>query len=260
LPPEVPAGENPPPGAIFYYHLKDRPQGEVKLEIVDGRGELVRTYSSNDKPWKPSTPPAFPEYWFQPEERIETTMGTHRIVWDLRYAPPDPGSEYTMSTAFGRNTAREPQGPLAMPGSYQVRLTANGKTYSQPLKLVMDPRILIPKTDLETQFALQMKIQKSLIDCNRALEEIARYRLSTNASATTPEKLKGLEEIEPAAGRGGRAAAEKPTLSGLRGSLTQLAVQLDAADAAPTSQQTAATDQTLAQLGPLLKAWEALKK
>jgi photosystem II stability/assembly factor-like uncharacterized protein len=259
LPPEVPAGENPPPGAILYYHLKESTQGEVKLEILDGHGELVRAYSSNDKPWKPATPPAFPEYWFRPEEPLATAAGTHRVVWDLRYSPPDPGSEYSMSTAFGSNTAREPQGPLVLPGPYQVRLTVDGKSYTQPLKLVMDPRVLVPKTDLESQSALQMKIQKALLECNRALEEIATYRLPTNP-APSPEKIKALDTVEPARRRTDRDAAGEPTLSGVRSALTQLAVQLDAADAAPTTQQTAATEQALNQLSSLIKKWEALKK
>jgi len=256
LPPEVPAGENPPSGAIFYYHLKSGAQSQVKLEILDSRGQLVRSYSSKDQPWQPATPPAFPSYWFQPEDQLSPTPGTHRFVWDLRYAPPDSRSDgYTMSTVSGRNTAREPQGPLALPGSYQVRLTVDGKSYTQPLKLEMDPRVLVPKQDLENEFAVQMKIHQALVQAGQALEEIARYR--SNIRPDNQEKLKALEEIEPA----GRATrSERPTLSSVRGELTQIATQLDGADAAPTSQQTAAADKALSQLSSLLKAWGAIKK
>ncbi|HEX7285449.1 MAG TPA: hypothetical protein VF532_04665, partial [Candidatus Angelobacter sp.] len=261
LPPEVPAGENPPPGAILYYHLKEHTQNEVKLEVMDVHGQLVRAYSSNDKPSQPATPPAFPDYWFRPDEQPATAAGTHRFIWDLRYAPPDAiAGGYSMSTVFGRSVPREPEGPLALPGAYQVRLTVEGKSYTQPLKLVMDPRVLLPKIDLENQFALQMKVQQALLESNRALAEIAKYRLPTNAAATTPEKLKALDEIEPAGERPGRGAAGRATISGVRGALTQISVQLDAADAAPTSQQSAAAEKNLGQLNSLLKAWEAIKK
>ncbi|MGH9568166.1 MAG: hypothetical protein ACRD4F_00905, partial [Candidatus Angelobacter sp.] len=124
LPPEVPAGENPPPGAILYYHLKSAAQGEVKLEILDSSGQVVRRYTSNDKWQQPATPPPFPSYWFQPEKSLSSLAGTHRFIWDLRYGQPESptrstGGEYSMATVYGLNVAHEPQGPLALPGSYQ---------------------------------------------------------------------------------------------------------------------------------------------
>ncbi len=255
LPPEVPAGENPPPGAILYYHLKSGTQSEVKLDILESHGQVVRSHSSKDQPWQPAMPPAFPDYWFHPEDKLSSEPGTHRFVWDLRYAPPDPGSEYTMST-FGGNTTRQPQGPLALPGAYQVRLTVDGKSYTQPLKVVMDPRVQVPQKDLESEFALQMKIQHALLQVNQALEDVARYRKS--AGPDTQGKLKALEEIEPSAGRSARP--EGPTLSSVRGALTQIATQLDGADAAPTLQQSAAVEKALGQFNSLLKAWETIRK
>ena len=258
LPPEVPAGQNPPPGAILYYHLKSGAQSEVKLEILDSRGQLVRAYSSNDQTWSPATPPPFPDYWFVPEDQLSAAAGTHRFVWDLRYSPPvSEAGAYSMSTAFGLNVAHEPQGPLALPGQYQVRLTVDGKSYTQPLNLVMDPRVLLPKTDLESEFALQMRLHQALIQANSASDEIARYRKSAGSSDQT--KMKALDEIAPSARRNG-APSDKPTLSSVRGALAQIAVQLDGADAAPTSQQSAAAEKALGQLNSLLKAWEAIKK
>ena len=49
LPPETPAGKNPPAGAIIDFSLKSVPAGEVTLEILDARGTLVRKYSTNDR-------------------------------------------------------------------------------------------------------------------------------------------------------------------------------------------------------------------
>src|SRR6476646_3245894 len=88
LPPEEPAGENPPPGAIFYYYLKSPAQGEVKLEVLDAKGNVVRSYSSKDQPFHPPTPPAFPMYWFKPEGPLSTAAGMHRFVWAVRYSEP----------------------------------------------------------------------------------------------------------------------------------------------------------------------------
>ncbi|MGH9564845.1 MAG: hypothetical protein ACRD4I_02575, partial [Candidatus Angelobacter sp.] len=159
-------------------------------------------------------------------------------------------------TVFGLNVAQEPEGPLALPGSYQVRLTVDGATYTRPLKLVMDPRVLVPKTDLEAQFALQIKIYRALVQASRALDEIAAYRLTPSASQ--PEKLKAIQEIEPAGER--TTAASKTSLSSMRGALAQITVELDSADAAPTSQETAAAEKSLADLMQLLSEWGAIKK
>jgi photosystem II stability/assembly factor-like uncharacterized protein len=263
LPPEVPSGQNPPAGAILYYRLKSTAQGPVKLEILDSSGQVIRSYSSDDKPAKPGKPPTIADYWFRPEPPLSTAAGTHRFIWDLRYAPPETasrggGGEYSMSIAFGMNAAHEPQGPLVLPGEYQVRLTVDGKSYTQPLKLNMDPRVLVPKSDMEAEFALASKLYRGWVQAGQALDEIAMFRLRANAA--DPQKLKMLEEIEPAGERPPGTAEVKPTLSSVRGALAQVETELDAADAAPTEQQSAAAEKSLAQLDQLLRAWESIKK
>jgi hypothetical protein len=263
LPPEVPSGQNPPAGAILYYRLKSTAQGPVKLEILDSSGQVIRSYSSDDKPAKPGKPPTIADYWFRPEPPLSTAAGTHRFIWDLRYAPPETasrrgGGEYSMSIAFGMNAAHEPQGPLVLPGEYQVRLTVDGKSYTQPLKVNMDPRVIVPKSDMEAEFALASKLYGGLVQAAHALDEIAVFRLRANAA--DPQKLKMLEEIEPAGERPPGTAEVKPTLSSVRGALAQLETELDAADAAPTEQQSAAAEKSLGQLDQLLRAWESIKK
>jgi hypothetical protein len=163
-----------------------------------------------------------------------------------------------MSIAFGMNAAHEPQGPLVLPGEYQVRLTVDGKSYTQPLKVNMDPRVIVPKSDMEAEFALASKLYGGLVQAAHALDEIAVFRLRANAA--DPQKLKMLEEIEPAGERPPGTAEVKPTLSSVRGALAQLETELDAADAAPTEQQSAAAEKSLGQLDQLLRAWESIKK
>jgi hypothetical protein len=258
LPPEEPAGENPPPGAIFYYYLKSPAQGEVKLEVLDAKNQVIRTYSSKDQPFRPPSPPAFPMYWFRPTEPLSTAAGMHRFIWDVRYsAPPVTQPGYSMSTVAGRDVPREPEGPQALPGSYQLRLTANGQTYTQPFKLIMDPRVKTSPQDLEKQFALELKLVQTLQQAQQAVEEIHAAAQAGKISADEEKKLAGVRR------RRGEAEAEggpeQPAFAQVIGDLSQLIVAADSADAAPTTQESQAAEKTLARAQDLLKQWEALK-
>lgn len=261
LPPEVPAGENPPAGAVFYYYLKSASQTEVKLEILDERGQLVRAYSSNDKTLTPAVPPPFPNYWFRAPEQVSTQAGMHRLVWDLRYTQPvfvsalGRSAQYSMSTVFGQNVPREPQGPYALPGNYQVRLTVDGKSHSQPFKLVMDPRVQASRADLQKQFALEMRLVEALHRADQALAEIHDFYQAGNLPQ---EKLKQVGDIEPA-GRDRASAAAKPSLSSVAGNAGQLIVAVGSADAAPTATQAAAAEKIWGQLNQMVEQWNLIK-
>ena len=258
LPAEEPAGENPPPGAILYYYLKSPAQGEVKLEVLDAKGQVVRSYSSKDQPFRPATPPAFPAYWFRPAEPLSTSAGMHRFIWDIRYsAPPVAQPGYGMSTVAGGDVPREPEGPQALPGSYQVRLTVGGTAYVQPLHLTMDPRVKVSPQDLERQFTLELKLVQAVQQANKAVEEIHAAAQAEKISADDEKKLAGARRPR------GEAAAEggpgQPAFAQVIGNLSQLIVAVDSADAAPTTQETQAAEKTLAQAQALLKQWEALR-
>ncbi|HET6840823.1 MAG TPA: hypothetical protein VFK06_03935 [Candidatus Angelobacter sp.] len=258
LPPEVPAGENPPAGAVLYYYLKS-PAQEVRLEVLDAAGKLVRQYSSRDQ--KPFSPPAvpFPAYWFRPPLPLVAEAGMHRFVWDLRYtAPSVPQHGYSMATVFGQNVPSEPEGPQALPGSYTLRLTVDGKSYTQPLKLIMDPRVPTSPRDLEKQFALETRISQALGQANQALAEIHDFYARNKENSGAAEKLKALAEIEPAPGQRDHRSA--PDISGLSGTLAQLLTAVDSADTAPTAAENAAAEKAFSQLQPLLNKWNDLKK
>jgi photosystem II stability/assembly factor-like uncharacterized protein len=259
LPPEEPAGENPPPGAIFYYYLKSPAQGEVKLEVLDAKGNVVRSYSSKDQPFHPPTPPAFPMYWFKPEAPLSTAAGMHRFVWDVRYsAPPVAQPGYSMFTVAGGDVPREPAGLQALPGGYQVRLTVDGRTYTQPFKLTMDPRVKVTAQDLEKQFALELKLAQTLRQANQAVEDIHAAAQAGKISAEDEKKLAGARrrrgEAEPEGPFG-----QQPAFAQVIGNLAQLMVAVDSADAAPTTQESQAAEKTLVQAQALFKQWEALK-
>ncbi|HEX3104708.1 MAG TPA: hypothetical protein VHQ22_09680 [Terriglobales bacterium] len=259
IPAEEPAGENPPPGAIFYYYLKSPAQGEVKLEVLDGKGQVVRTYSSKDKLFEPPTPPAFPMYWFKPENLLSPAAGMHRFLWDVRYsAPPVAQPGYSMFTVAGGDVPREPAGPQALPGSYQARLTVNGKTYTQPFKLTMDPRVKARPQDLDKQFSLELKLVQALRQANQTVEDIHAAAQAGKISAEDEKKFAGARrrrgEAEPQGGQ------QQPAFAQVIGNLGQLIVTIDSADAAPTTQASQAAEKTLAQEQALFQQWEALKR
>ena len=117
---------------IDYFLAEDSPE-PVTLEIKDKTGNLVRRYSSTDKPVQPDlTKLKIPRYWIRPLQSLSTKRGMHRFLWDMHYAPiTGVEPEYPM-TAIYRDTPPAPTSPWVMPGDYTVVLTANGKRYHAP--------------------------------------------------------------------------------------------------------------------------------
>ena len=142
LPPEIPAGKNPPDGAILYYSVKGG-GGPVTLEIFDSTGKTVRRFSSDDKAPPPEAALNVPSYWMRPFQALSNQAGMHRFVWDL-HGPPSQGG--------GRRGFPEPpisavyqdtpvgQGEWMPPGEYIVKLTAGGESSTQTLIVKPDPR------------------------------------------------------------------------------------------------------------------------
>ncbi len=178
---ELPHAPNPPFGALLYYHLSKPPAGEIKLQIFDSANKLVRTITS--------TPPAlyqrppYPDYWLMPpsERALSTNVGTSRINWDLRYDDPpgyNPDINNQMNSAPGQVTPG-PHGPLALPGTYTVKLLVDGVTYTQTLVVHNDPRVgesAAVMSALRAQNKLAMAAVQSMKDSYTANEEVAAVR------------------------------------------------------------------------------------
>jgi len=217
LPPEVPAARNPPDGAIIDYYIAEDARGPVTLEIVAPSGTVVRRYSS-DGPLEPYDQKTInvPMYWARPLRALPAARGSHRFVWDLRYAAPAAMQRDFPISAIYRDTPLEPLGVLALPGVYTVKLTVNGATLARPLTLRMDPRAEVTPIGLRQQFALAMKIADMM---NR-----------TFAAATA------------ASGGSGEASrtAEHDALVALNGDLATAYDVVEGADRAPTAQATRA--------------------
>ncbi|GAC1654422.1 MAG: hypothetical protein NVS9B12_04970 [Vulcanimicrobiaceae bacterium] len=171
LPPEEPAGQNPPDGAMIDYYLGDA--AAVELEIRDATGSLVRRFTSGDaqEPVDPGVDK--PAYWIRPAQIPPATAGMHRFVWDLRYPPPHSLSHDYPISAIYKDTPREPRGPVALPGRYTVVLRANGRSYVQPLRIKMDPRVPLTAGQLSAQFALSRQVAAGM-DLSASLASSAK--------------------------------------------------------------------------------------
>jgi len=186
--PEIPHAPNPPFGALLYYHLGKKPAGEIKLQVFDSANKLVRTITSTPPPMYERPP--YPDYWLMPssERALSTDTGTHRINWDLRYDDPpgyNPDINNQMNSAPGQVTPA-PHGPLALPGTYTLKLLVDGATYTQSLIVHNDPRIgesASVMSALRAQQKLGMAAVQGLKDSHAANEEVAAVRAQLAAMA-----------------------------------------------------------------------------
>ncbi len=174
LPQEEPAGQNPPDGAVINYFLKEKANGPVTLEILDARGQLVRTFRSDDQP-APIPPVNFPKYWIRKEQILSGEAGGHRFVWDLLHTPRKTTPSFPISAVY-QNTAPNPTSPWALPGTYTVRLTVNGNAYTQPLQVVMDPRVTMTEAELKQQYDLSVRCYQIQEALKPAMENLAVLR------------------------------------------------------------------------------------
>src|SRR2546425_227238 len=159
FPPEVPHAPNPPEGAIIYYWLRSKPAGEITLDVTDASGAPVRHLSSAPAaPVKEAGQPPHPNFWVAEPQRLPVAVGTNRTSWDLRYDPP-PAFVHTFEiNANPGLTPASPLGALVAPGTYTVKLTVDGRGYSQTVTVTNDPRSPATAADVRAQLALQDRL------------------------------------------------------------------------------------------------------
>jgi photosystem II stability/assembly factor-like uncharacterized protein len=233
LPPEEPAGKNPPDGASVNYWLKADATQPVVLEIDNAAGKLVRRYASDDPVAPPETDLNVPTYWIRPQRLLPAKPGMQRFVWDLRYPPPESLThEYPISAIYG-DTPREPLGVLAMPGQYIVKLTVDGQTYSQPLTVKMDPRVKAPPSALLQQFNYATLLNTMLHQSAVGLDQLKQMSESHAATDEEIAALRGGEGVPAARGPGENFTA-------LNGDLATVYNIVESTDSAPTTQSVAA--------------------
>jgi|SRR5579875_1319839 len=255
LPPEEPQGQNPPNGAIIYYWLKSAPAGPVTLEVLDAKGKIVRQFSSAETP-KPPDMNLYPvaPYWAKPAEELSANSGMHRFVWDLHYAPPRAVSHDFPIAAIPHRTPLDPQGPLAAPGAYTVKLIVGGKSETRTFSLRRDPAVKTPDAALDAQFSLALKITNAMDQS---------YDVLTAARAA----LKRIDAAKGGSGATESISAEKKQLLTLTGDagfalvnnqLGTLLAAVESADLAPTVNEQQAWTHVQQRLANLVAIWRRI--
>ncbi|HMJ25311.1 MAG TPA: hypothetical protein VK475_05760 [Pyrinomonadaceae bacterium] len=271
LPPDVAAGENPPDSAVIDYYIGTKTSAPVTLEIKNEAGQVVRRYSSADPLPTPDPALAIPPYWVRPPQKLAAEPGLHRFLWDMHYAPvPGLQPQYPIA-AVAHNTAPEATSPWAAPGSFTVVLTVGGKSYQQPLKLVMDPRVKTSEADLAQQFKLSKQVYDEWLMLASISESVRvirgrltdlRPRVPDGDLKTQVDALANkLQALVGGGGGPGAPAAGTPavTLSGTTGRLRTLLNLMEDVDLAPTPQAAAAVAEVVKDSSSLKGDWEAIR-
>ena len=176
------AGENPPPGAIIYYLLKEAPTEPLALRILDARGREIRAFSSaagdGEKDGNERYAPAAP--------------GLNRFVWDMHY----PGAEKVPGDL---TTEEATTGPLAAPGTYQVELKVGDRTWTQSFEIYKDPRVGASQEDLQAQFELWSRISAKVGETHKSINQLRRIKRQTGEWTRRAGEMDGMAETDAGA-------------------------------------------------------------
>jgi photosystem II stability/assembly factor-like uncharacterized protein len=264
-----PVGDNPPKGAVIDYYLKSKPgeKDEITIDVFDAQGKRVRHLSSKSAD-KSEQPPEWPDQE-KPVELLPTEAGMNRFPWDFRSEPPAqiPGAFYV---------GEPPRGNMVTPGKYTLKMTVKGQTQTQPIEVLMDPRLKVSAADMEKQAELAAKVTQDLDQLHRAVNQIRTLR----ANLQTLEKWSGSEASAKEVIAAAKALDQKMTtveekliqvkMKSSEGNLrypNMLNEQyysfndlIQGVDAAPTPQQLAVFDELHARLTAELANWEKIRQ
>jgi photosystem II stability/assembly factor-like uncharacterized protein len=260
-----PVGENPPPGALIYYSLKEKPAQEVTLEFLDAQGKVARRFSSIKK-GEVRESSEWPDAQ-HPDETLPVEVGLNRFNWDQYYEGPVqvPGAVYVSDNP--------PKGPFALPGQYQVKLTiGGGKSYTSTLEIKPDPRLSVSQADLEKQFALETRISEKLATLHTTVNHIRYLRLQLtglNRRLGDAEQFKPIQTAADELLKKISAVEElllQTKMKSTEGNLAHpsmideqlifLGSSVDAADAAPTEGQNQVFEWLSRRLQEQLREWD----
>jgi photosystem II stability/assembly factor-like uncharacterized protein len=263
IPPDEPAGRNPPTGAVIDYYLPQAAKSEVSIEILDSHGIVVRRAASSDPSGLSEEERAhelIPAYWIRQPKSLLPTAGMHRFIWDFRYIRPLAAKRGYPISAVPADTPQEPRGPRAIPGMYRVRLRIGKREWEQPLTLLADPRVGVSQQEYAAQLAIAQNLAQLLDSSTTKLLQVKYLRGKLKAlgvptaGAIAPlaksldEQLQSLEEPAP----NGLGSDDAPNgLKSVNSEIAGLYQEIVKVDAVPTQAQRSA-----AQL--LLARWQAI--
>jgi photosystem II stability/assembly factor-like uncharacterized protein len=267
LPATVPVGANPPAGAVIYYSLKTAPKEQITLEVLDAHGKLVRKYSSK-KTGEGASPDEEEFGISRPGQELPAEAGLNHFVWDMHFDSPTrvPGA-----VGWGGR----PEGPLVVPGTYELKLTVAGKSETAKLEITKDPRVLASQSDLDKQEELALRIRDRVTAGHEAVNQIRsvrsqidalKKRLSADASAkpvleaaeALTKKMNAVEEkiIQPKSKSG-----EDPLNYPIQVADQFVALQetVESADTAPTAAASKVYEELNKRLEVQLAAWHEIQ-
>ena len=195
------AGANPSAGVVVSYYLKERPEDPLKLTFVDSSGEEIKGFMSRAAA---DDPPEGREGPFPAAEK-----GMNRFVWDMRY----PDAHAVRGEGAGEKALA---GPMVPPGTYQVRLTADGHSETQSFDLLKDPRVSATQGDLEEQHALLVRVRDKLSEAHDAISRIRGIRRQVDEWAGRAGARVGWEGVSE------RATGLKEKLAAIEEELVQV--------------------------------------
>ncbi len=184
--------EYPSPSVIIDYYLHDKFDQVIKLEILNKDKNVIRSYMSQQKEETGEENEMMAYYRRNmASTRLTNHAGTNRFRWDMRHHGPWDKSERRRSSG----------GPDASPGTYYVRLSVNGTSYTQNFELMMDPRleetmVCLDDLLLKEELAIQIRDLVSLAKKSAYLIDEKRKELKEQIDANNKKKNKYLSEDE----------------------------------------------------------------
>jgi photosystem II stability/assembly factor-like uncharacterized protein len=184
--------------AAIDYYLKQAAQ-KVTMEIVDADGKAIRTFTGTPEDEKaPPRPQGGEDEFFRrpPDPHPPVSAGLHRLNWDMRY----PGAADFPGMVMWAASIR---GPIAPPGAYHVKVTADGTTETQSFAIKREPHILghVTDQDLREQFDLAMNVRNKVTQANDAVllirgikQQIADRKVKMDAKAAPVARA--LDELD----------------------------------------------------------------
>ena len=269
FPPEVPYALNPPEGVILYYSLDARPSGAITIDVIDSAGTTLRHLSSvAAAPAKEAAKPPHPNFWVRPPQALPAAVGLNRANWDLRLdAPPALNHSFEINANPGL-TPTSPEGVLAPPGSYTIKLTVDGKSQSQSVTITNDPRSPATLAAVRAQYALLRKNSDGArvafdgfgqVEAMRAVLKARAPSDSTSdaAKAITAFRAK-LDSVQHGSAPTGPARRAAPDFSGLNGRFAGTVLAQDLADQGPTAAMLAGYALACKELAAAAAKWKTI--
>ncbi|MEP6619686.1 MAG: hypothetical protein ABJE47_10230 [bacterium] len=268
FPPEITHALNPADGAIIYYTLATKPAADITLDVVNAAGKTVRHLTSAaEEPVAEAARPPHPNFWLAGPSALPMTVGTNRTNWDLRYDAPRVFNHSYEINANPGLTPVSPEGPLAPPGVYTLKLTVDGKSYTQTVTVRNDPRSPASVGALAAQQVLLTNLADGIASAWSGHEQATALRTalagftSTKALAAVASPATSLRAtLDSIAGpEGGRrfggGGAPAPSFRGVNGALAGLLGAQDYADLAPTPSMQAAYVSACKDLNTVEAKW-----